>query len=170
MGDIFLDLPKHWSSQHVSSFSTWAIKLGLRRTYFGIQVRLSIPHGHIANLRRCITTASRLTSSDESSRMQTTLLNSSTTLTADPPSSLSQSRFSELTELSYSSLRQLCKNYQLKTTGRKQELIDRIFSVENAVRQGLSIREERSISSCLCLRLISSRRTFHHSHSKGEVT
>ena len=147
VGDIFLDLPKHWSSQHVSSFSTWAIKLGLRRTYFGIQVRLSIPHGHIANLRRCITTASRLTSSDESSRMQTTLLNSSTTLTADPPSSLSQSRLSELTELSYSSLRQLCKNYQLKTTGRKQELIDRIFSVENAVRQGLSIREERSISS-----------------------
>ena len=141
-----MELPSYWSSRHISTFSTWAVKLGLRRSYFGMQVRLSIPRGHITNLRRCVAAASRLTSSEDTSRTQTTL-NTSSLLLTETSSSLSQSRVSELSELSYLSLRQLCKDYQIKSTGKKQELIDRLVSLEQAVRSGLSVREERSIGS-----------------------
>ena len=141
-----MELPSYWSSRHISTFSTWAVKLGLRRSYFGMQVRLSIPRGHITNLRRCVAAASRLTSSEDTSQTQTTL-NTSSLLLTETSSSLSQSRVSELSELSYLSLRQLCKDYQIKSTGKKQELIDRLVSLEQAVRSGLSVREERSIGS-----------------------
>lgn len=109
-------------------------------------MRLTIPRGHITNLRRCVAAASRLTSSEDISRTQTTL-NTSSVLLTETSSSLNQSRVSELSELSYVSLRQLCKDYQVKSTGKKQELIDRLVSLEQAVRQGLSVREERSIAS-----------------------
>ena len=122
------------------------MKLGLRRSYFGMQVRLSIPRGHITNLRRCVAAASRLTSSEDTSRSQTSL-NTSSVLLTETSSSLSQSRASELSELSYLSLRQLCKDYQIKSTGKKQELVARLVSLEQAVRSGLSVREERCIES-----------------------
>ena len=141
-----MELSSYWSSRHISTFSTWAVKLGLRRAYFGMQVRLSIPRGHITNLRRCVAAASRLTSSEDTSRSQTSL-NTSSVLLTETSSSLSQSRASELSELSYLSLRQLCKDYQIKSTGKKQELVARLVSLEQAVRSGLSVREERCIES-----------------------
>ena len=66
MGDIQIDLPSSWNQQRVAAFSSWAMRLGIRKSVVGMNVKLLIPLSAINNLRRCLQVVFSITSSDES--------------------------------------------------------------------------------------------------------
>ena len=176
MGDIQIDLPSSWDQQRVAAFSAWAMRLGIRKSVVGMNVKLIIPRSAINNLRRCIHAVFNISSSDDSSlpigssqllsssstlnQQSSSLLNQSTLdtsrlssrLSTTLPSSLqspSSSRADDLSRQTLPALRALCKSYGVRVTGRKQELIDRILAVENAFKQGINTREELNIHHSL---------------------
>lgn len=134
---------------------------------FGMRLKLVIPRCQIANLRRCIQAVSHI-SSDESS-LQPSLISSTNPSSLQEESTLTQSfiaanikqfievRSAELSQLSVPALKELCRNYGVRTggksefmvlwIGRKQEMIDRILSTERAFHDGLQVKEDRQIQS-----------------------
>lgn len=176
MGDIQIDLPSSWNQQRVAAFSAWAMRLGIRKSVVGMNVKLIIPRSAINNLRRCIQAVFNISSSDDSSlpignsqlqsssstlnQQSSSLLNQSTLDTSHlssrlsttlPPSLQSppSSRADDLSRQTLPALRALCKSYGVRVTGRKQELIDRVLAVENAFKQGITTREEMNIHHSL---------------------
>lgn len=214
-----MDLPAAWSQHRATTFSTWALKLGIRKTVVGMNVKLIIPRSAISNLRRCVQAVYNITSSEDSSlpsggsqlpssssvtlnqqsssilnqqsssilNQQSSTLNqqSSSTLnqsTLDTSQSRISSRFStnnttppvdpssrsdELSRQTLPSLRAICKSYGVKVTGRKQELVDRILSIENAIRQGFTTRNA-SIAQTASV-AASPTRSFHASPVQSRV-
>ena len=228
-----MDLPAAWSQHRATTFSTWALKLGIRKTVVGMNVKLIIPRSAISNLRRCVQAVYNITSSEDSSlpsggsqlpssssvtlnrqsssilnqqsssilNQQTSTLNQqsstlnqqSSTLNQQSSSTLNQStldtsqsrissRFStnnpapppdpssrsdELSRQTLPSLRAICKSYGVKVTGRKQELVDRILSIENAIRQGFTTRNA-SIAQTTSV-AASPTRSFHASPVQSRV-
>ena len=229
-----MDLPAAWSQHRATTFSTWALKLGIRKTVVGMNVKLIIPRSAISNLRRCVQAVYNITSSEDSSlpsggsqlpssssvtlnqqsssilnqqsssilNQQSSTLNQqsssilnqqSSTLNQQSSSTLNQStldtsqsrissRFStnnqtppvdpssrsdELSRQTLPSLRAICKSYGVKVTGRKQELVDRILSIENAIRQGFTTRNA-SIAQTASV-AASPTRSFHASPVQSHV-
>lgn len=195
VGDIHIDLPADWDSQRAMAFASWATKLGIlfivfqlkgiRKSMFGMRLKLVIPRGQIANLRRCIQAVSHI-SSDESS-LQPSLMSSTNPSSSQEESTLSQSflsanikqfieaRSTELSQLSVPALKELCRKYGIRTggksknviswIGRKQEMIDRILSTERAFHDGLQVKEERQIqSSVFSLAICEYRNTTSHTN------
>ena len=229
-----MDLPAAWSQHRATTFSTWALKLGIRKTVVGMNVKLIIPRSAISNLRRCVQAVYNITSSEDSSlpsggsqlpssssvtlnqqsssilnqqsssilNQQSSTLNQqsssilnqqSSTLNQQSSSTLNQStldtsqsrissRFStnnqtppvdpssrsdELSRQTLPSLRAICKSYGVKVTGRKQELVDRILSIENAIRQGFTTRNA-SIAQTASV-AASPTRSFHASPVQSRV-
>ena len=227
-----MDLPAAWSQHRATTFSTWALKLGIRKTVVGMNVKLIIPRSAISNLRRCVQAVYNITSSEDSSlpsggsqlpssssvtlnqqsssilnqqsssilNQQSSTLNQqsssilnqqSSTLNQQSSSTLNQStldtsqsrissRFStnnqtppvdpssrsdELSRQTLPSLRAICKSYGVKVTGRKQELVDRILSIENAIRQGFTTRNA-SIAQTASV-AASPTRSFHAALTAG---
>lgn len=168
MGDIQIDLPSSWNQQRVAAFSSWAMRLGIRKSVVGMNVKLIIPRSAINNLRRCLQVVFSVTSSDESTLPTgssqlasssssllncqfSSTLNQSTLESSHISSRLStalqspsSSRADELSRQTLPALRALCKSYGVRVTGRKQELVDRLLAVENAFKQGVTAREERA--------------------------
>ena len=123
-----------------------------------------IPRSITNNLRRAIQAVTHIASSEESSlhTSSSTLQpsQSSFTMSVDPQSRLStsqlsipptlqqsrQSRTEELQKLTVEHLRELCRSYGAKTSGKKMDLISRILQMEEAVKQGLTVREELNSS------------------------
>ena len=221
-----MDLPAAWSQHRATTFSTWALKLGIRKTVVGMNVKLIIPRSAISNLRRCVQAVYNITSSEDSSlpsggsqlpssssvtlnqqsssilnqqsssilnQQSSTLNQQSSTLNQQSSSTLNQStldtsqsrissRFStnnqtppvdpssrsdELSRQTLPSLRAICKSYGVKVTGRKQELVDRILSIENALRQGFTTRNA-SIAQTASV-AASPTRSFHASPVQSRV-
>lgn len=221
-----MDLPAAWSQHRATTFSTWALKLGIRKTVVGMNVKLIIPRSAISNLRRCVQAVYNITSSEDSSlpsggsqlpssssvtlnqqsssilnqqsssilnQQSSTLNQQSSTLNQQSSSTLNQStldtsqsrissRFStnnttppvdpssrsdELSRQTLPSLRAICKSYGVKVTGRKQELVDRILSIENAIRQGFTTRNA-SIAQTASV-AASPTRSFHASPVQSRV-
>ena len=222
-----MDLPAAWSQHRATTFSTWALKLGIRKTVVGMNVKLIIPRSAISNLRRCVQAVYNITSSEDSSlpsggsqlpssssvtlnqqsssilnqqsssilnqqsssilNQQSSTLNqqSSSTLnqsTLDTSQSRISSRFStnnpapppdpssrsdELSRQTLPSLRAICKSYGVKVTGRKQELVDRILSIENAIRQGFTTRNASTAQTASVA--ASPTRSFHASPVQSRV-
>ena len=222
-----MDLPAAWSQHRATTFSTWALKLGIRKTVVGMNVKLIIPRSAISNLRRCVQAVYNITSSEDSSlpsggsqlpssssvtlnqqsssilnqqsssilnQQSSSILNqqfstlnqqSSSTLnqsTLDTSQSRISSRFStnnpapppdpssrsdELSRQTLPSLRAICKSYGVKVTGRKQELVDRILSIENAIRQGFTTRNASTAQTASVA--ASPTRSFHASPVQSRV-
>ena len=77
------------------------------------------------------------------------------------------SRSDELSRQTLPSLRAICKSYGVKVTGRKHELVDRILSIENAIRQGFTTRNA-SIAQTASV-AASPTRSFHASPVQSRV-
>lgn len=77
------------------------------------------------------------------------------------------SRSDELSRQTLPSLRAICKSYGVKVTGRKQELVDRILSIENAIRQGFTTRNASTTQSTSVA--ASPTRSFHASPVQSRV-
>lgn len=77
------------------------------------------------------------------------------------------SRSDELSRQTLPSLRAICKSYGVKVTGRKQELVDRILSIENAIRQGFTTRNASTTQSTSVAALPT--RSFHASPVQSRV-
>ena len=138
--------------------------LGIRKTVFGLQVKYVIPRSIANNLRRAIQAVTHISSSEESSlhTSSSTLQPSQSSLiiSTDPQSRLStsqlsissqlqqthQSRTEDLQILTVENLREICRSYGAKTSGKKAALIGRILQMEEAVKQGLTVREELNSS------------------------
>lgn len=228
-----MDLPAAWSQHRATTFSTWALKLGIRKTVVGMNVKLIIPRSAISNLRRCVQAVYNITSSEDSLlpsggsqlpssssftlnqqsssilnqqsssilNQQSSTLNQQSSILNQQPSILNQqssstlnqstldtsqlrisSRFStnnpappvdpssrsdELSRQTLPSLRAICKSYGVKVTGRKQELVDRILSIENAIRQGFTTRNASTTQSTSVA--ASPTRSFHASPVQSRV-
>lgn len=85
--------------------------------------------------------SSLVVSTDTQSRLSTSQLSIPPTLQQSP-----QSRTEELQKLTVEHLRELCRSYGAKTSGKKADLISRILQMEGAVKQGLTVREELNSS------------------------
>ena len=96
------------------------------------------------------------------SRISSRFSTSNTTPPVDP-----SSRSDELSRQTLPSLRAICKSYGVKVTGRKQELVDRILSIENAIRQGFTTRNA-SIAQTASV-AASPTRSFHASPVQSRV-
>lgn len=228
-----MDLPAAWSQHRATTFSTWALKLGIRKTVVGMNVKLIIPRSAISNLRRCVQAVYNITSSEDSLlpsggsqlpssssftlnqqsssilnqqsssilNQQSPTLNQQSSILNQQPSILNQqssstlnqstldtsqlrisSRFStnnpappvdpssrsdELSRQTLPSLRAICKSYGVKVTGRKQELVDRILSIENAIRQGFTTRNASTTQSTSVA--ASPTRSFHASPVQSRI-
>lgn len=77
------------------------------------------------------------------------------------------SRSDELSRQTLPSLRAICKSYGVKVTGRKQELVDRILSIENAIRQGFTTRNASTAQTASVA--ASPTRSFHASPVQSRV-
>ena len=89
----------------------------------------------------------------------------STNNPAPPPDP--SSRSDELSRQTLPSLRAICKSYGVKVTGRKQELVDRILSIENAIRQGFTTRNASTAQTASVA--ASPTRSFHASPVQSRV-
>ena len=141
------------------------LRLGISRIASGLQMKYSIPRSLLQRFRSALQAVSSITSTNSTSQVSASVLGSSV-LPDQPPrtpiaSRLSTSRLSlsnmpapiqqspttrsdELQKYRLDQLRELCQQYGIKKSGKKQELITRIIQAEQAVKQGLTAREELS--------------------------
>lgn len=90
---------------------------------FGMQMKLVIPRGQLANLRRCIQAVSHISSEESiSSLLPGSQMDETTFSRLSTSSTIKQSmdsRLSELSQLSVPSLKEVCRSYGLRTGGKE---------------------------------------------------